>query len=108
MSKAVKYILWNFTQGSRSALNIYPHLIQAANSSNNNLVFIATRETILENTLKVDGIYCSFCKLLSCRYEQSHIYFSKGCVAKLILISATIGVLLNRRIFRVSSIPTLK
>ena len=56
VNKAVKYILWKFTQVNRSGLNIYPHVTQATNTSNINLVFAAIRETILENNLKDSGI----------------------------------------------------
>lgn len=56
LNKAVKYILWRFTQVNRSGLNIYPHVTQATDTSNIELVFAALRETILENTLRDSGI----------------------------------------------------
>lgn len=56
INKAVKYILWRFTQVNRSGLNIYPHVTQATDTSNIQLVFAAVKETILENTLRDSGI----------------------------------------------------
>ncbi|GEQ70869.1 hypothetical protein JCM33374_g4549 [Metschnikowia sp. JCM 33374] len=56
LNKAVKYILWRFTQVNRSGLNIYPHVTQATDTSNIQLVFAALKETILENSLRDSGI----------------------------------------------------
>lgn len=56
INKAVKYILWRFTQVNRSGLNIYPHVTQATDTSNILLVFAAVKETLLENTLRDSGI----------------------------------------------------
>ncbi|QRG36149.1 hypothetical protein FDK38_000480 [Candidozyma auris] len=56
INKAVKYILWRFTQVNRSGLNIYPHVTQATDTSNIQLVFAAVKETILENSLRDSGI----------------------------------------------------
>lgn len=56
INKAAKYILWRFTQVNRSGLNIYPHVTQATDTSNIELVFAAVKETILENTLRDSGI----------------------------------------------------
>lgn len=56
INKAVKYILWRFTQVNRSGINIYPHVTQATDTSNIQLVFAAVKETILENTLRDSGI----------------------------------------------------
>ncbi|KAM9920977.1 hypothetical protein OXX59_006817 [Metschnikowia pulcherrima] len=56
LNKAVKYILWRFTQVNRSGLNVYPHVTQATDTSNIQLVFTALKETILENTLRDSGI----------------------------------------------------
>lgn len=56
INKAAKYILWRFTQVNRSGLNIYPHVTQATDTSNIQLVFAAIKETILENALKDSGI----------------------------------------------------
>lgn len=56
INKAVKYILWRFTQLNRSGLNIYPHVTQATDTSNIQLVFAAVSETILENLLRDSGI----------------------------------------------------
>ncbi|EGV63329.1 Guanine nucleotide-binding protein alpha-2 subunit [Yamadazyma tenuis] len=56
INKAAKYILWRFTQVSRSGLNIYPHVTQATDTSNIELVFAAVKETILENSLKDSGL----------------------------------------------------
>lgn len=56
INKAVKYILWRFTQLNRSGLNIYPHVTQATDTSNIQLVFAAVKETILENSLRDSGI----------------------------------------------------
>lgn len=56
INKAAKYILWRFTQLNRAQLNIYPHVTQAIDTSNIKLVFVAVRETILENSLRDTGI----------------------------------------------------
>ncbi|CAN3365543.1 guanine nucleotide-binding protein alpha-2 subunit [Diutina catenulata] len=56
INKAAKYILWRFTQQNRSGLNIYPHVTQATDTSNIQLVFAAVKETILENSLKDSGL----------------------------------------------------
>lgn len=56
INKAAKYILWRFTQVNRSNLNIYPHVTQATDTSNIELVFAAVKETILENSLKDSGL----------------------------------------------------
>lgn len=56
INKAAKYILWRFTQVNRSGLNIYPHVTQATDTSNIQLVFAAVRETILENSLRDSGL----------------------------------------------------
>lgn len=56
INKAAKYILWKFTQVNRSGLNIFPHVTQATDTSNIELVFAAVKETILENSLKDSGL----------------------------------------------------
>ncbi|RLV94104.1 Guanine nucleotide-binding protein alpha-2 subunit [Spathaspora sp. JA1] len=56
INKAAKYILWRFNQLNRSGLNIYPHVTQAIDTSNVELVFAAVKETILENSLRDTGI----------------------------------------------------
>ncbi len=56
INKAVKYILWRFTQLNRSNLAIYPHITQATDTSNIKIVFTAVQETILHNSLKESGI----------------------------------------------------
>ena len=56
INKAAKYILWRFNQVNRSGLNIYPHVTQATDTSNIQLVMAAVKETIMENTLKDSGL----------------------------------------------------
>lgn len=56
INKAVKYILYRFNKLNRSGLNIYPHVTQATDTSNIQLVFAAVSETILENSLRDSGI----------------------------------------------------
>lgn len=56
INKAAKYILWRFSQVNRSGLNIFPHVTQATDTSNIELVFVAVKETILENSLKDSGL----------------------------------------------------
>lgn len=56
INKAAKYILWRFTQVNRSGLNIYPHVTQATDTSNIQLVMAAVKETLLENSLRDTGI----------------------------------------------------
>ncbi|KAI0267852.1 G-protein alpha subunit [Gloeopeniophorella convolvens] len=48
-NKGVKYILWRFMQANRARLNVYPHITQATDISNIRLVFLAIKETILQN-----------------------------------------------------------
>ncbi|KAG7666443.1 GPA2 [[Candida] subhashii] len=55
INKAAKYILWRFNQVNRSGLNIYPHVTQAIDTSNIQLVMAAVKETILENSLRDSG-----------------------------------------------------
>lgn len=56
ISNGVKYILWRFNKLNRSGLNIYPHVTQATDTSNIELVMAAVKQTILENSLKDSGI----------------------------------------------------
>ncbi|KAK6200353.1 guanine nucleotide binding protein, alpha subunit [Scheffersomyces amazonensis] len=56
INKAAKYILWKFNQVNRSGLNIYPHVTQATDTSNIQLVMAAVKETLLENSLKDSGL----------------------------------------------------
>ncbi|KAL1921689.1 uncharacterized protein VTP21DRAFT_10331 [Calcarisporiella thermophila] len=56
VSKAIKYIAWRFSSMNRARLNIYPHVTTAIDSSNIRLVFVAVKETILQNALKDSGI----------------------------------------------------
>ncbi|KAI5966988.1 GPA2 [Candida pseudojiufengensis] len=56
INKAAKYILWRFNQVNRSGLNIYPHVTQATDTKNIELVMAAVKETIMENNLKNSGI----------------------------------------------------
>lgn len=56
INKAAKYILWRFVQLNKANLNIYPHVTQATDTSNIKLVFLAIKETILENSLKDSGV----------------------------------------------------
>lgn len=56
INKAAKYILWRFVQLNRANLNIYPHVTQATDTSNINLVFEAIKGTILQNNLNDSGV----------------------------------------------------
>ncbi|KDN49960.1 hypothetical protein RSAG8_01296, partial [Rhizoctonia solani AG-8 WAC10335] len=56
VNKAAKYILWKFTQTNRARLSVYPHLIQATDMSNIQLIFTAIKETILQNALRNSNI----------------------------------------------------
>lgn len=56
VNNAAKYILWRFTQTNRSGLTILPHVTEATDTSNIQLVFAAVEHTILENSLKDSGI----------------------------------------------------
>ncbi|KAG7193996.1 Guanine nucleotide-binding protein alpha-2 subunit [Scheffersomyces spartinae] len=56
VNKAAQYIYWRFTQVNRSGLKIYPHITQATDTSNIELVMAAVRETILENSLRDTGL----------------------------------------------------
>nr|AEL33704.1 G protein alpha subunit [Monascus ruber] len=55
-NRAAKYILWRFNQVNRAHLKLYPHLTQATDTTNIRLVFVAVKETILQNALKDSGI----------------------------------------------------
>ncbi|KAH8596166.1 guanine nucleotide-binding protein alpha-3 subunit [Bisporella sp. PMI_857] len=57
VNKAAKYILWRFNQVNRAHLPLYPHLVQATDTSNIRLVFAAIKETILNNALRGSGIF---------------------------------------------------
>ncbi|KAH7920555.1 guanine nucleotide binding protein, alpha subunit [Leucogyrophana mollusca] len=52
MNKAAKYILWRFMTLNRAHLSIYPHLIQATDTSSVRQVFGTLKETLLQNALK--------------------------------------------------------
>ncbi|KII91443.1 hypothetical protein PLICRDRAFT_51595 [Plicaturopsis crispa FD-325 SS-3] len=52
INKAAKYVLWRFMSTNRARLNIFPHLIQAINTSNVRLVTTAVNDTISQNALK--------------------------------------------------------
>ncbi|KAK0443968.1 heterotrimeric G-protein alpha subunit, GPA3-like protein [Desarmillaria tabescens] len=56
INKAAKYILWRFMKANRARLSVYPHLTQATDTANVRLVFVAVKETILQNALKDSGI----------------------------------------------------
>ncbi|PGH17576.1 guanine nucleotide-binding protein alpha-3 subunit [Polytolypa hystricis UAMH7299] len=56
VNRAAKYLLWRFNQVNRAHLNLYPHLTQATDTSNIRLVFVAVKETILQNALKDSGV----------------------------------------------------
>ncbi|KAI9431935.1 G-protein alpha subunit [Lactarius indigo] len=55
-SKGAKYILWRFMQANRARLNVYPHVTDVFDTSNIRLVFIAVKETFLQNALRENGI----------------------------------------------------
>ncbi|KAH7909588.1 guanine nucleotide binding protein, alpha subunit [Hygrophoropsis aurantiaca] len=56
INKAAKYILWRFVQVNRARLSIYPHLIQATDTTSVRQVFATLKETILQNALKDSNI----------------------------------------------------
>lgn len=56
IKSAAKYILWRFNKLNRNQVTIYPHLTQATDTSNIQLVFAAIKETILQNSLLDSGI----------------------------------------------------
>ncbi|EDR00490.1 heterotrimeric G protein alpha subunit A, partial [Laccaria bicolor S238N-H82] len=56
INKEAKYILWKFMQANRARLTVYPHLAQATDTTNIQLVFATIKETILQNALKDCGI----------------------------------------------------
>lgn len=56
INKGAKYILWKFMQTNRARLSVYPHLTQASDTTNIQLVFSAVKETINQNALKDSGI----------------------------------------------------
>ncbi|KIK90476.1 hypothetical protein PAXRUDRAFT_151885 [Paxillus rubicundulus Ve08.2h10] len=56
INETAKYISWRFMQVNRTHLSIYPHLMQATDTTNIQLVFTAVRETILQNASKDSGI----------------------------------------------------
>ncbi|KAH8655289.1 G-protein alpha subunit-domain-containing protein [Xylariales sp. PMI_506] len=51
-SKAVKYILWRFSQTNRAHLNLYPHILDSNDAANCRLIFAAIKETILNNAFR--------------------------------------------------------
>ncbi|KAF7965546.1 hypothetical protein HWV62_42912 [Athelia sp. TMB] len=56
INKASKYILWRFMQVNRGRLSVYPHLTQATDTTNMQLVFAGVKETILQNALEDTAI----------------------------------------------------
>ncbi|KAL6950775.1 hypothetical protein ACO0QE_000056 [Hanseniaspora vineae] len=56
VNKAAKYILWRFVQLNKGNLSLYPHVTQATDTTNVELVFAAIKETIMENNLKESGV----------------------------------------------------
>ncbi|KAH6897864.1 heterotrimeric G-protein alpha subunit, GPA3-like protein [Coprinopsis sp. MPI-PUGE-AT-0042] len=56
VNKAAKYIMWKFLQANKARLSVYPHLIEATDTTNIRLVFAAVKETLLQNSLKHSGI----------------------------------------------------
>ncbi|KAF9462808.1 heterotrimeric G-protein alpha subunit, GPA3-like protein, partial [Collybia nuda] len=58
VNKAGKYILWKFMQVNRARLSVYPNLTQATDAKNDlsRSLFVAVKETILQNALKDQGI----------------------------------------------------
>ncbi|RAH43054.1 guanine nucleotide-binding protein subunit alpha [Aspergillus brunneoviolaceus CBS 621.78] len=56
VNKAAKFILWRFNQVNRANLNLYPHLIQATDTSNIKIVLKSVEETISRTILKDSGL----------------------------------------------------
>ncbi|KAG6826900.1 G protein alpha subunit [Tricholoma furcatifolium] len=52
INKAAKYILWRFMKLNRARLSVYPHLTQATDTQNIQLVFAAVKESIFNNSLR--------------------------------------------------------
>ncbi|KAI8060264.1 G-protein alpha subunit [Gongronella butleri] len=51
LHKAIKYILWRFSQTNRARLPIYPHITEATNTEKIRMVLDAVRQTVLRNSL---------------------------------------------------------
>ncbi|KAI9220932.1 heterotrimeric G protein alpha subunit [Blastocladiella britannica] len=56
LSKAIRFILSRFTALNRAKLKLFPQLTCATDTSNIRLVFVAVKDTILQNALKDSGI----------------------------------------------------
>ncbi|KIK80483.1 hypothetical protein PAXRUDRAFT_158575 [Paxillus rubicundulus Ve08.2h10] len=56
INETAKYIPWRFMQVNRAQLSVYPHLMQATDTTSIQLVFTAVRETILQSASKDSGI----------------------------------------------------
>ncbi|KAI0026995.1 putative G protein alpha subunit GNA-3 [Vararia minispora EC-137] len=56
VNKAAKYILWRFMMCNRARLSIYPHTTSLEDPNTARLLFVALKETILQNALKEAGI----------------------------------------------------
>ncbi|PYH48083.1 G-protein alpha-subunit [Aspergillus saccharolyticus JOP 1030-1] len=56
LNKAAKYVLWRFNQVNRAHLHLYPHLVQATDTSNMEIVLKAVEETISQNALRDSGV----------------------------------------------------
>lgn len=50
VNRAAKYLLWRFHQVNRAHVNLYPHLVEVADTTNVRLAFAAVKETILQET----------------------------------------------------------
>ncbi|KAF9231473.1 guanine nucleotide binding protein, alpha subunit [Melanogaster broomeanus] len=56
VDKAAKYILWRFMHVNRARLSVYPHVMQAIDTTSIQLVSAAVKETIIQNDLKAREI----------------------------------------------------
>eukprot|EP00834_Sanchytrium_tribonematis_P004996 NODE_276_length_10970_cov_0.627909.p7 type:complete len:198 gc:universal NODE_276_length_10970_cov_0.627909:4140-4733(+) len=56
-AKAGKYLLSKFVALNRQKLRIYPHFTNATDTSQIKVVFLAVKDTLLQSTLKGNGIF---------------------------------------------------
>lgn len=56
VDKAAQYIVWQFSGANRARLSVYPHFIQATDTSTAKLVFPSLEDTIRQNALKDCGL----------------------------------------------------
>ncbi|KAE9378589.1 guanine nucleotide binding protein, alpha subunit [Stipitochalara longipes BDJ] len=56
VGQASKYIVWRFNQLNRKNLSLFPHLCEASDTSNIQVIFAASKDTMIFNAMQDSGI----------------------------------------------------